>query len=99
MKITASQIKQNSSILQKALFEDIVVTKRDHPFVVIVEYEKYRKMSEKLAALEEEGAAKRMRERWLSSARESEAHLDTDDRKLYDALSAEAAGRFGNDDA
>ena len=41
-KVTASEIKQNSTILQNALRDDILVTKRDKPFVVIMDYEKYK---------------------------------------------------------
>ncbi|NOZ90407.1 MAG: hypothetical protein GXO60_03870 [Epsilonproteobacteria bacterium] len=39
--ITASDIKKNSMILQNALKDDLLVTKRDKPFVVIVDYERY----------------------------------------------------------
>ena len=46
-KVTASEIKQNSTILQNALRDDILVTKRDKPFVVIMDYEKYKKLISK----------------------------------------------------
>ena len=39
--ITASDIKKNSMILQNALKGDMLVTKRDKPFVVIVDYDRY----------------------------------------------------------
>jgi PHD/YefM family antitoxin component YafN of YafNO toxin-antitoxin module len=39
--ITASDLKQNSMRLQDALREDLLVTKRDKPFVVVMDYEKY----------------------------------------------------------
>jgi PHD/YefM family antitoxin component YafN of YafNO toxin-antitoxin module len=39
--ITASDIKKNSMILQNALKDDLLVTKRDKPFVVIVDYDRY----------------------------------------------------------
>lgn len=42
--ISATQIKQNSVRLQKALREDILITKRDKPFVVVMDYEKYMKL-------------------------------------------------------
>jgi len=42
--VTASEIKQNSSILQNALRDDMLVTKRDKPFVVVVDYERYMKL-------------------------------------------------------
>jgi PHD/YefM family antitoxin component YafN of YafNO toxin-antitoxin module len=37
--ISASQIKQNSSILQNALRSDMLITKRDKPFVVVMDYQ------------------------------------------------------------
>ena len=43
--ITASEVKRNSSILQNAIKDDILVTKRDKPFVVILDYEKYLKLT------------------------------------------------------
>jgi len=43
-KVTASEIKNNSSILQNALKEDLLVTKRGKPFVVIVNYDRYQKL-------------------------------------------------------
>jgi PHD/YefM family antitoxin component YafN of YafNO toxin-antitoxin module len=39
--ITASDIKRNSTLLQNALKDDLLVTKRDKPFVVIIDYERY----------------------------------------------------------
>jgi hypothetical protein len=42
--VTASEIKQNSTILQNALKGDMLVTKRDKPFVVIIDYERYLKL-------------------------------------------------------
>ena len=39
--ISASEIKQNSVRLQEALRDDILITKRDKPFVVVMDYEKY----------------------------------------------------------
>jgi len=40
--ITASELKQNSVKLQDALRGDLLVTKRDKPFVVVMDYEKYK---------------------------------------------------------
>ncbi len=40
--ISASDLKQNSSKLQDALRGDLLVTKRDKPFVVVMDYEKYK---------------------------------------------------------
>jgi len=42
--VTASQIKQNSTILQNALKSDMLVTKREKPFVVIVDYDRYKEL-------------------------------------------------------
>ena len=43
--VTASDIKKNSSILQNALKEDMLVTRHERPFVVIVDYERYRQLT------------------------------------------------------
>ena len=40
--VTASDLKQNSIKLQDALRGDLLVTKRDKPFVVVMDYEKYK---------------------------------------------------------
>lgn len=42
--ISATEIKQNSVRLQEALRDDILITKRDKPFVVVMDYEKYLKI-------------------------------------------------------
>ncbi len=42
--VTASEIKQNSTILQNALKDDMLITKRDKPFVVVVDYERYKEL-------------------------------------------------------
>ena len=42
--ISASEIKQNSIRLQEALREDLLITKREKPFVVVMDYEKYKKI-------------------------------------------------------
>jgi len=42
--VTASEIKQNSTILQNALKDDMLVTKRDKPFVVVLDYERYKEL-------------------------------------------------------
>lgn len=42
--VTASDIKQNSTLLQNALKDDMLVTKRDKPFVVVVDYERYQEL-------------------------------------------------------
>jgi len=43
--ISATEIKQNSTRLQEALRDDILITKRDKPFVVVMDYEKYIKIN------------------------------------------------------
>ena len=40
--VTASELKQNSMTLQDALRGDLLVTKRDKPFVVVMDYKKYQ---------------------------------------------------------
>ncbi|WP_297443228.1 type II toxin-antitoxin system Phd/YefM family antitoxin [Sulfurimonas sp.] len=42
--ISATEIKQNSTRLQEALRDDILITKREKPFVVVMDYEKYKKL-------------------------------------------------------
>jgi len=46
--VTASEIKQNSTLLQNALKGDLLVTKRDKPFVVIIDYDRYLELTEKI---------------------------------------------------
>jgi len=43
--ISATEIKQNSTRLQEALRDDILITKRDKPFVVVIDYEKYTQLT------------------------------------------------------
>ena len=45
--VTASEIKKNSTILQNALKGDLLVTKQDKPFVVVIDYGRYRDLIEK----------------------------------------------------
>ena len=42
--VTASTLKQNTMILQDALREDLLITKRDKPFVVVMDYKKYQEL-------------------------------------------------------
>ncbi|MDQ7084383.1 MAG: type II toxin-antitoxin system Phd/YefM family antitoxin [Sulfurovum sp.] len=44
--ITASDLKQNSMRLQDALRSDLLVTKRNKPFVVVMDYEKYKRIEQ-----------------------------------------------------
>ena len=52
--ITASDLKQNTMRLQDALRDDLLVTKRDKPFVVVMDYEKYIKLQSYIDAVESE---------------------------------------------
>jgi len=52
--ITASDLKQNSMRLQDALRDDLLVTKRDKPFVVVMDYEKYIKLQAYIDKVENE---------------------------------------------
>jgi len=52
--ITASNLKQNSMRLQDALRDDLLVTKRDKPFVVVMDYEKYVKLQAYIDKIENE---------------------------------------------
>ncbi|NKQ41907.1 MAG: hypothetical protein HF962_10125 [Sulfurovum sp.] len=44
MTITATQLKQQTYLLDSVIKEDIQVTKRDRPFVVIVDAVRYEKL-------------------------------------------------------
>ncbi len=46
-KISANQLKNNALLLEEALREDILVTKENKPFVVIVDYNKYKNLIQK----------------------------------------------------
>jgi prevent-host-death family protein len=50
--ITASDLKQNSMRLQDALRDDMLVTKRDKPFVVVMDYEKYRRLEQYISSMQ-----------------------------------------------
>jgi len=52
--ISASELKQNSMRLQDALRDDLLVTKRDKPFVVVMDYEKYVKLKAYIDSVEED---------------------------------------------
>lgn len=42
--VTASTVKQNAMILQDAIREDLLITKRDKPYVVVMDYKKYQEL-------------------------------------------------------
>jgi PHD/YefM family antitoxin component YafN of YafNO toxin-antitoxin module len=46
MTITATQLKQQTYLIDNAIKEDIKVTKRDRPFVVIVDAQRYEVLLE-----------------------------------------------------
>ena len=43
--IAVTDIKQNFIRLQEALCDDILITKKDKPFVVVMDYDKYMKLN------------------------------------------------------
>jgi len=45
--LAASDIKKNSSLMQNALREDLLITKRNKPYVVIMDYERYKALIQK----------------------------------------------------
>ncbi|MBE8190123.1 MAG: type II toxin-antitoxin system Phd/YefM family antitoxin [Candidatus Thioglobus sp.] len=47
--ISSTDLKQNISTLQNALRADLLVTKQNKPFVVVVDYQKYQKLEDKLS--------------------------------------------------
>ncbi len=48
MNISATELKQQTHLLNSVKNEDIIVTKRSKPFAVIIDYEKYQKMLQEL---------------------------------------------------
>jgi hypothetical protein len=44
--ISTSDIKFNTKLLQNALTEDIVVTKQDKPYVVVIDYDRYIELTQ-----------------------------------------------------
>jgi len=44
MTITSTQLKQNTYLLDNVKKEDIIITKRDRPFAVILDIERYDKL-------------------------------------------------------
>ncbi len=72
--VTASEIKQNSTILQNALKSDMLITKQDKPFVVVVDYDRYQELIAK--------SENKNQQNWIEktfgvmSAKESQGLLD-----------------------
>ncbi|CAB5497409.1 hypothetical protein AZO1586I_1410 [Bathymodiolus thermophilus thioautotrophic gill symbiont] len=44
-KTSSSHLKQNISILQNALRSDLLITKQNKPFVVVMDYQKYQALN------------------------------------------------------
>lgn len=44
-KNSSSHLKQNISILQNALRSDLLITKQNKPFVVVMDYQKYQALN------------------------------------------------------
>lgn len=65
MNISATQLKQQTHLLDHVKQEDIIITKREKPFAVVIDIERYRtlikeanesKLEHKLAALSQFGS-------------------------------------------
>ncbi|SMM98499.1 hypothetical protein SPONN_2438 [uncultured Candidatus Thioglobus sp.] len=46
--ISSSYLKQNISVLQNALRSDLLITKQNKPFVVVMDYQKYQSLESKI---------------------------------------------------
>jgi len=44
MQITSSKLKQQINILSSVRNEDIIITKRNKPFAVVIDYDKYQQI-------------------------------------------------------
>ncbi len=44
MTLTATQLKQETFLLDNVKKEDIIITKRDRPFAVLVDIERYKEL-------------------------------------------------------
>ncbi|CAA6813940.1 MAG: Unknown protein [uncultured Sulfurovum sp.] len=75
--ITASDLKQNSVRLQDALREDLLVTKRDKPFVVVMDYEKYKLIEQYIYKIANDATYRAMDN--LENDREIETYHSKDD--------------------
>ena len=51
MQITSTKLKQQINLLSTVKDNDIIVTKRDKPFAVIIDYDKYTKLMKQLQSL------------------------------------------------
>ena len=73
--IAASDLKQNSMRLQDALRDDLLVTKRDKPFVVVMDFEKYKLIKEYIRLTTDGNISKENIENALRSSGKKELNL------------------------
>ena len=52
MRVTSSELKQHINLLSQSKNEDIIITKHDKPFAVIIDYNKYQKLIQKIKKIE-----------------------------------------------
>ena len=52
LQITSTKLKQQINLLSNVKEDDIIVTKRDKPFAVIIDYDKYTKLMQQLQSQE-----------------------------------------------
>ena len=64
MYVSTLDIAKDSMILQNASKEDLILTKKDKPFAVVIDYKKYLRINQKLGK-----NAKIDKDLWLKSPR------------------------------
>jgi PHD/YefM family antitoxin component YafN of YafNO toxin-antitoxin module len=79
-RVTASDLKQNSIRLQDALRDDLLVTKRDNPFVVVMDYEKYRLIEQYIYIMTNSSISKESLKKILKERQKKELNLTIFDR-------------------
>ena len=80
--VTASELKQNTMLLQDALRDDLLVTKRDKPFVVVMDYQKYQMLEKYIHKLANDATYKAIDN--LENDREVLSYTST--KELFDDL-------------
>jgi len=78
--VTATDLKQNSMRLQEALRDDLLVTKRDNPFVVVMDYEKYKLIEQYIYIMTNSDISKESLKRILKANRKKELNLTVFDK-------------------
>lgn len=78
--VTSSDLKQNSMRLQDALRDDLLVTKRDNPFVVVMDYEKYRLIEQYIYEMTQGSMSKESLKEMLKKSTKKELNLTIFDR-------------------